>query len=431
MKNIALGVAFCLGLCVISFLPGCPVSVAVPSLVGLSESNAEAVLASASLTSGDIFEDYSDTVAAGLIFDQDPIAGALVMPNSVVDLYVSLGPDEGDGEGEGADEGEGGNTMPEGISIAAGTFIMGRPDSEVGAPSERPTHPVALDSYWIGTYEITNQQYVDVLNWANAGGLLSDSDGGAYTGGFVYAYGQKLIGTYTSIGIASSIDYVDGVFVVQSRPGAAGEDYSMADHPVVQVTWYGAVLYCNWLSEALGLEPSYNPITWERFSPVRNGYRLPTEAEWERAAGWDGTRHWRYSFISDEIDTNRANLYLPPSLTNPLGLSEYPQTSPIGWFDGTNVGLGNGVATLGSASFVGCYDMSGNVWEWCHDWYGENYYANSPVNNPEGPATGQYRVLRGGAWNSGSDMCRSAYRGGSTPPDSYSYSYGFRIARSQ
>jgi formylglycine-generating enzyme required for sulfatase activity len=422
-------------------LTGCPTLVAVPNLVGLTESGAGASLSSVGLVLGSVFEVYSDTIVAGRISEQDPAAGASVDAGSPVNIFISLGPDTGEGEGEGTVEGEAeGTAEGEGIaegelegglaSIAAGSFVMGRPYTGIGSNAELPTHTVNLDAYAIGTYEVSNQEFANVLNWAHARGYLRNSTGGPYTGGSIYAYGQLLAYINASSAV-SSILYTDDVFSVQSRTGAGGFSYSMAQHPVVAVTWYGAVAYCNWLSEALGVDPCYNTSNWNRYTPVRNGYRLPTEAEWERAAAWDGTQHWRYGFTSNEIGTNRANLYLPPSLSNPIGLSEYPQSSPVGWFDGLNIGIATAVQTLPSTSPVGCYDMSGNVWEWCHDWFADDYYANSPASNPAGPAAGTYRVLRGGAWDSNEDMCRTTYRLGQSLPTSSSYSYGFRIAQSE
>jgi formylglycine-generating enzyme required for sulfatase activity len=195
----------------------------------------------------------------------------------------------------------------------------------------------------------------------------------------------------------------------------------MANHPVVEVSWYGAVAYCQWLSEMEGLPTSYDLDSWALTAPRSGGYRLPTEAEWERAAGWDPAgsgRHWRYGFTRDSIDCSRANF----GYSNPLGLTSDPYTSPVGYYDGVNPG------TVNSTSAAGCYDMSGNVWEWCHDWYDSSYYSASPGTDPYGPITGSYRVLRGGGWGIDADYCRSAYRIWGIPRYAY-YNSGFRVAR--
>jgi len=146
------------------------------------------------------------------------------------------------------------------------------------------------------------------------------------------------------------------------------------------------VAFCNWLSEKEGLTPCYNLSTWALTVPYPNGYRLPTEAEWERAAAWDGSKHWIYGSLSDTLTDNaRCNYW---GRANPLGLTSYPYTSPVGWFNGTNVSPNGSVQTVNSPSSVGAYDMSGNVWEWCHDWYGSSYYSGGAMTNPVGPGSG-------------------------------------------
>ncbi|HOC70814.1 MAG TPA: SUMF1/EgtB/PvdO family nonheme iron enzyme [Candidatus Hydrogenedentes bacterium] len=350
---------------------------------------------------------------------------ALVVMNDdkhVIAEFVALA----EGEGEIPVEGEPVVVPGELVDVPAGTFQMGDPWNE-GGEEERPVHAVTLDAYWIGKYEVTNQEYADVLNWAHGRGYLTNSGGGAYTGGLIYAYNRAIADTETSSSY-SQLTYSGGVFGVRSRAGHGGVLYSMADHPVVWVSWYGAVCYCNWLSEQQGLQACYDTATWTRYEPVRIGYRLPTEAEWERAAAWDGSRHWRYGMTSDTIDNTRAN-YCESGYANPLRLTGYPYTSPVGWYNGVNPARVSapGTLTVNATSPVGAYDMSGNVWEWCHDWYDQTYYAGGAMTNPLGPSAGSSRVLRGGSWVDSVWLTRSADRSWSGPDSRY-IMVEFRVA---
>ena len=348
------------------------------------------------------------------------------------------GPDNSEGESPDVPGGWEGEDLQEVvlremISIAAGCFEMGCPESEDGYNNEKPLHTVCLDGYQIGMYELTNEEFVDVLNWAHSRGLLSNADGTPYTNNAIYAYGQVIANTESSSS-ESQIVFSNGVFSARSREGYKGQMFSMADHPVVHVSWYGAVCYCNWLSRTQGLEPCYNTSTWERYEPVRNGYRLPTEAEWERAAAWDGEKHWKYGISSDDISTSSINyVYSAEHFGNgnPLYLMTHPPTSPVGWYNGINpIRLKEPEKlTHPGKSPVGAYDMSGNVKEWCHDWYHFDYYTESPSSNPTGPQEKMiYRVVRGGSYHQAATGQRTARRDIAQPESLYR-STGFRLAR--
>ncbi len=314
------------------------------------------------------------------------------------------------------------------IAAAAGDFSMGRPYA--GSESnEVPVHTVTLAAYQLGKFPVTNQQYADVLNWALAQGYLQDIIGHPYASGKIYAYGKFIADTQSSSSDAQ-IAYTAGRFQVRSRQGYDNLLFSMAEHPAVRVSWHGAVVFCNWLSAMLGLDPCYNVATWERIAPLRNGYRLPTEAEWERAAAWDGAQHWMYGFSSDVIDITRANHECSvENRANPLGLTTTPSTSPVGWYNGVNPARLSAPATLtaDSPSPVNAYDMAGNVWEWCHDW-AYRTYTTDPVDNPTGPTEGVNRVLRGGAYNTTAYACRAARRNHYAPENGY-HNIGFRLSR--
>lgn len=335
-------------------------------------------------------------------------------------------PAEGEpAEGEPA---EGEPAPPEGMtSVGAGSFRMG---SNGGESVELPIHAVSLGAYYIGLYEVTNQEYADVLNWANDQDLLEGYAGSFYDGRLVYFDGWPLADTYDS-GADAQLIYDGSRFSVRNRPGHQENLFSMADHPVVMVSWFGAVAYCNWRSQIEGLQPCYDLNTWTRFEPVRNGYRLPTEAEWERAAAWDGSKHWGYGMTSDVIDITRAN-FVDGGEANPLELRTQPYTSPVDWYDGVNPARLNtpAVKTRNAVSPVGAYGMSGNAWEWCHDWYQDNYYSVSPSSNPAGPESGGNRVFRGGSWANNAYNCRTAMRF-SSYPEYREYHLGFRVVRSR
>ena len=344
------------------------------------------------------------------------------------------------------------------VYVPAGLFTMGARDNGADGiyarDDEFPRHRVALSAYEIGKYEVTNAQFCEVLNWAKGRRYLEDSERENYTGGSVYRDGKELL--YVG-GSKCQIDYGDGEFISGSRDG-----YSMGNHPVVYVSWYGAAAFCNWLSEMQSLIPCYDLDTWRLRTPYANGYRLPTEAEWERAAAWGkseewwkGAKHWIYGYTNDAAPAGeRCNAPFLDSegardLLNPIALFDLPYTSPVGWFNGVNISPKGEVQTLDSPSPVGCYDMSGNVAEWCYDWYGPDQsgavadkehvtrmpwnwygsYTRKAQRDPVGALTGTWRVVRGGSFWGPAYHCRTAFRGNSYPEKCES-DVGFRTARS-
>ncbi|MFO7904895.1 MAG: formylglycine-generating enzyme family protein [Pirellulaceae bacterium] len=165
-------------------------------------------------------------------------------------------------------------------------------------------------------------------------------------------------------------------------------DFEQTDeHPVVGVSWNDATAFCKWLSRK-----------------ESKTYRLPTEAEWEYACRAGSTT---YYFNGDDPE----DLALIGNVAI-RGSEGYAYTAPVGKFRANGFGL---------------YDMHGNVWEWCADWYDEAYYKDSPSEDPAGPATGSDRVVRGGCWGLTPRYCRSAGRVGA-PPDHWDYYLGFRVA---
>jgi formylglycine-generating enzyme required for sulfatase activity len=194
------------------------------------------------------------------------------------------------------------------------------------------------------------------------------------------------------------------------------------DYPAYYVSWYAIIKYCNLRSMAEGLTPVYsisgstNPANWGNVPTSwnltwdaaicnwnANGYRLPTEAEWEYAArGATNTPDHLYSG-SDDINA-------------------------VAWYSGNNSPNGSKPVGTKAPNGLDLYDMSGNVYEWCWDWYGSSYYSSSPSSNPTGPASGSHRMLRGGCWNSGASYCRVAIRN-CAAPDGNSGIVGFRLCR--
>jgi formylglycine-generating enzyme required for sulfatase activity len=320
--------------------------------------------------------------------------------------------------------------------IRGGDFSMGDHHGYVDPqhPSdELPLHLVHVDSFYIGTFELNNQQYCDYLNSAKSQGLIEVRNSIVYGVGDTNAYFlTNQNATYSSI-------------------GWNGTNFSVIDfrssHPVVGVMWFGAAAYCNWLSLQLGLPTCYNLTTWN-CDFTKNGVRLPTEAEWEYA-GRAGQNNPYYIFPWGNDSTN-LSLANWPSSGDPYETGAYPWTTPIGFYNGqlrqkVNYnwpGSQSSYQTSNGANAFGLYDMAGNVWEFVNDWYGQNYYSLSPYSNPKGPATGfimpdgkPYRGMRGGNWYNGqwghsrvANRNPSYYRGPQDPNHPW-YHVGFRVAR--
>ena len=314
--------------------------------------------------------------------------------------------------------------------VPGGEFQMGDSfgdsiDPEFPDPNysdELPLHNVTIDSFYMGKYEITNDQYCTFLN------SVLDSNSVYVSADVVYGseHHQPYCDTSES-NPNNQIAYAGGVFSVQMKGSR-----DMLDDPMVRVSWYGAAAYCNWRSEQDGYGTCYdmNDPNWP-CDFAQNGYRLPTEAEWEYAArgGLSGNRFpWGDAINHDYANYNANGAYYSydtsPYTTftfHPTWNDEIPPlTAPVGSFSQNGFGL---------------YDITGNVWEWCNDLYDEDYYSISPVNNPTGPISSPYpspnnyiRVFRGGGYDRIAELCRISIRTGKSP-DGISSPSGFRVCR--
>ncbi|MCK4514503.1 MAG: SUMF1/EgtB/PvdO family nonheme iron enzyme [Spirochaetaceae bacterium] len=233
------------------------------------------------------------------------------------------------------------------VFVEGGTFQIG---STNGGDEGEPLHTVTVTDFYIGKYEVTQDYYQDVMG-------TNPSDNGT----------------------------------------GIGENF-----PVNRVSWYDAINFCNSLSEMEGLEPAYlvdgNNVIWDW---NKNGYRLPTEAEWEYAAR-GGNSGMAYDY----------------SGSNTVGT--------VAWYLDNSVNTAHPVGGK-SANELGIYDMSGNVFEWCWDWYGD--YTSESQQDPQGASSGSRRVFRGGSWRSYASSSLSTNRGDFNPSGRFN-GVGFRLARS-
>jgi len=275
------------------------------------------------------------------------------------------------------------------VFVPAGEFVMGSTEEQVdtalewcnksygncnqaGFEREIPQRAVYVDDYWIGQTEVTNAQF---QYFVDAGGYTTErywSDEG---------WQARVANNWTG-------------------PRCLDDDnFNAPDQPVVCVSWYEADAYTRWMSET-----------------TRETYRLPTEAEWEKAArGTDGrTLPWGDNF--DGALLNFCDVKCQYGWKDSDYDDGYEYAAPVGSYPA-------------GASPYGALDMAGNVWEWVNDWYQDDYYSISPGSNPQGPATGDYRVLRGGSWDLSGYFVRSAFRY-VVRPDLGGNNVGFRCVRS-
>ena len=248
------------------------------------------------------------------------------------------------------------------VYVPKGEFDMG---SVTGDGDEQPVHAVELDGFWIDRTEVTNAQYAPFLS--EKGGQADDG--------------------------VTWLDFGDEDSLITRSGGAFEPKGGYGDHPVIEVSWWGARAYCEWA-----------------------GARLPAEAEWEYAArGPYGNDHpW-----GDQFDCSRGNFDDETiqddfvALPGGEGCDGYERTAAVGSFPG-------------GASWCGALDLAGNVWEWVEDWYDD--YPSGRQVNPAGPSTGNSRVLRGGSWVDDPMSVRGANRGKYAPDAAY-YFNGFRCAK--
>ncbi len=267
------------------------------------------------------------------------------------------------------------------VRIPTGEFVMGSPEGEEDRDDDETQHRVRITKpFYLGMYEVT---VGDFRQFVTDTGFKTDAEKDG-EGGWGWNEAEGNFGrdpkyTWRNLG-----------FTQTDR------------HPVANVSWNDAVAFCGWLSQKEG-----------------RTYRLPTEAEWEYACRAGTTTRF---YHGDDLEGlakvgNVADASLKPKWPSAVwaitSSDGYAFTSPVGGFRPNDFGL---------------YDMHGNVWEWCSDWYEPTYYVKSPLNDPFGPITGHDRVLRGGGWDSRAQSLRSAVRNPLEPGYRVN-DFGFRVAQ--
>jgi formylglycine-generating enzyme required for sulfatase activity len=256
--------------------------------------------------------------------------------------------------------------IPRFVRVPAGEFAMGSDD---GAEDERPCHLVHVDAFYASVHPTTVEQYAE---FARESGHIPP--------------GLRDLPLFVTAAQEPAFRELSAPYLW--RGGEPPRERMR--HPVTMVTHADATAYCRWLSGRIG-----------------RLVRLPTEAEWERAARGPIDRA-RYPW-GDDMDTSRANFLPDP------GLKRHRSTRPVGCYPANGWQL---------------FDMAGNVWQWVADWYAADEYRTNERRNPRGPVHGSLRIVRGGSWVTHDvDQLRCAYRH-KVPPDTYSYSVGFRVVYS-
>ena len=287
--------------------------------------------------------------------------------------------------------------MSEFVFIKGGTFMMGSPESEVSRYADEVQHQVTVSSFYMGKYVVTQKEYQEVEEYQEV----------------------------TEENINPIAEYVLYLHKKYEKVFGAPSYFKGDSLPVVCLNWYDAVEYSNKRSIKEGLTPAYTidksrrdpnnrnyfdgfkyKVTWNREA---NGYRLPTEAEWEYACRAGTTTPFN---TGDNITTDQANYNGDYPYNNNAKGIYMDKTTPVGSFAPNQFGL---------------YDMHGNVLEWCWDWYGS--YELTAQYNPSGHDASAMRVRRGGSWGFHAKDLRSAFRGNGNPDDQYSY-ISFRVVRS-
>ncbi len=280
-------------------------------------------------------------------------------------------------------------TPPDMVLIPAGSFKMGNSmDAGEGYFEERPTHTIHVSAFYADRHEVTKALWDEVAVWAASSGYDIAAD------------------------------------------SAAGKD---ANHPVQHVTWHSCLKWCNARSQKEGLTPCYTNAGGTVFKTgdfaggcdwSARGYRLPTEAEWEKAAR-GGIEGRRFPWSGSNILHTSANYYSSTAYA-------YDTSATRGYHPTGNDGVQPYTSSVGTTSMAngfGLYDVAGNVMEWCWDRFDSYYYGSSPASDPRGPSEGSRRVLRGGSWFNDASSARVASRASNTP-DLRSDLTGFRSVRS-